>query len=98
MVEQPGEPVQVEEKKDGLKLNESEINNSSAFNDPPEAEELNPLMKDERFYELPEALQEQVMNLWNMGITEDAKKLLDLMEKHKNNIPSVANDLFQSHG
>ena len=100
VVEQRGEPVQLEEKKENepLKLNESEINNSSAFNDPPEAEELPPLMKDERFYELPSALQEQVMNLWNMGITDDAKRVLDLMSKHKNSIPAVANDLFQSQG
>ena len=58
VVEQAGEPVEKEEKKENepLKLNESEINNSSAFNDPPEVEELHPLMKDERFYELPEAL------------------------------------------
>ena len=50
--------MEKEEKKENepLKLNESEINNSSAFNDPPEVEELHPLMKDERFYELPEAL------------------------------------------
>ena len=100
VVELPGESVEKEEQKENeaLKLNEREMNSSSAINDPPEVEELNPLMKDARFHELPEALQEQVMNLWNMGITEDSKRVLDLMKKQKKSIPAVANDLFQSQG
>ena len=81
-----------------MKLDDSEINSSSAFNEAPEVEELHPLMKDARFYELPPALQEQVMNLWNMGITDDAKRVLDLMSQHNNSIPAVANDLFKSQG
>ncbi len=92
MVEQPGEPLFIEEEEKGKK-----IEDSSAFNEAPEVEELSEIQKHPHFYDLSEEMQEQVLNLWKMGIVTDADKIMKLLSEHKNNIALVANDLFNSH-
>ena len=82
VVPQEGEPVEA-------------MQDSSAFNEPAE-EDLNPLQKDARFYDLAPEIQVQALNLWNMGATDNPEKVLALLNKHNNNVAAVANDLFMS--
>ena len=50
--------------------------------------------KDYRFALLPSNVQEQVKNLYSMGLNADVDKIFGLIEKYSKNIDQVANELF----
>ena len=56
--------------------------------------EVSEIEKDYRFALLPKSVQEQVLNLYSMGLNTDVDKIFGLIEKHSKNIDLVANEIF----